>query len=47
MEYLIMAGFAAALLFCVVCGHSILYALAWGLLLFLGYGRYKGFGWAC
>lgn len=46
MEYLIMAGFAAALLFCVVCGHSILYALAWGLLLFLGYGRYKGFGWA-
>ena len=45
MEWLTLGLFCAALLVCILLGRSILYALAIGLLLFLLYGRYKGFAW--
>ncbi len=45
METVILAVFCALLLMCVVCNISILYALAVGLILFLFYGRRKGFSW--
>ncbi len=45
-EILTLATFCVLLLWCVFFGFSILYALAAGLLLFLLYGRHKGFSWA-
>lgn len=45
MEFLILAVFCGLLLFCIVLDLSILFALAAGLLLFLMYGRKKGFAW--
>lgn len=45
MELFVLLLFCAGLLLCVVTGWSILYALAAGLVLFLLYGRKKGFGW--
>ena len=43
MEWLVLGAFCAALLLCVALGQSILYALAAGFVLFLLYGRRKGF----
>lgn len=45
-EILTLATFCVLLLWCVFFSFSILYALAAGLLLFLLYGRHKGFSWA-
>ena len=45
MEFLTLGLFCLALLLCIILKTSILYALAAGLLLFLLYGRRKGFGW--
>ena len=45
MDWLILAVFCAALLSCVVLDISILYALIFGLLLFLIYGRTTGHSW--
>ena len=45
MELLVLLLFCAGLLVCVATGWSILYALGTGLVLFLLYGRAKGFGW--
>ena len=45
MEWLILGAFSAALLLCIITGRSILIALAFGLLLFLLYGRRKGYSW--
>lgn len=44
-EIFTLATFCVLLLWCVFFGFSILYALAAGLLLFLLYGRHKGFSW--
>lgn len=46
LEFGILGGFCACLTLCVVFGQSILYALVAGLVLFLFYGRRKGFAWA-
>ena len=46
MENFIILFFCALLLWCVLFGFSILYALAAGLVLFWLYGRHKGFAWA-
>ncbi len=43
MESMILLIFSAFLLFCIFSGASVLIALAAGLLLFLGYGKYRGF----
>lgn len=45
MEMLSLALFCLGLLVCLLFDLSILYALAGGLVLFLLYGRYKGFSW--
>lgn len=45
MELVVLGLFCAGLLVCVAAGWSILYALGAGLVLFLLYGRGKGFGW--
>ena len=45
METVILAVFCILLLLCVIWKLSILYALAIGLVLFLLYGRKKGFSW--
>ena len=45
MEWLTLGLFCAALLACIVLDGSILIALAFGLLLFLLYGRHRGFAW--
>ena len=45
MELIVLGLFCGALLLCVLLDLSILYALAGGLLLFLLYGRRKGFSW--
>ena len=45
MEFVTLGLFCLALLLCIILKTSILYALAAGLLLFLLYGRRKGFGW--
>lgn len=37
--------FCAALLSCLLCGFSLLYALTFGLVLFLLHGRRRGFSW--
>lgn len=46
MEIAVLAAFCLMLLVCVACSFSILYALAGGLILFLLYGKSKGFTWA-
>lgn len=45
MEWLILGAFSALLLICIILDISILFALGCGLLLFLLYGRRKGFSW--
>ena len=45
MEWLVLGLFCGGLLLCLLLDMSILYALSLGLLLFLLYGRRKGFGW--
>ena len=45
MEWIALGLFCAALLICIVLDLSVLYALAFGLLVFLLYGRAKGFSW--
>ena len=45
MEFLTLGLFCAALLLCVALGLPILWAMLAGLLLFLLYGRRKGFSW--
>ena len=45
MEWLVLGLFCGGLVLCLLLDVSILYALAGGLLLFLLYGRRKGFAW--
>lgn len=45
MEWITLGLFCAGLLLCIVLDQSILYALAAGLLIFMLYGRHKGFAW--
>ncbi len=45
MEWLVLGSFCVGLLLCLLLDASILYALAAGLLLFMLYGRRRGFGW--
>ena len=45
MEYVVLGAFCAGLLLCIVLKISIIYALIAGLLLFMSYGRRKGFSW--
>ena len=45
IEFAVLAIFCALLLWCVVFGCSILYALSAGLVLFWLYGRHKGLAW--
>lgn len=45
IEFAVLAIFCALLLWCVVFGFSILYALSAGLVLFWLYGRHKGLEW--
>lgn len=45
MEWLVLGAFCAGLLGCIALDLSILYALGFGLLLFLLYGRRKGVSW--
>ena len=46
MELLTLSLFCLALLACLISGVSILFALAAGLVLFLLFGRKKGFSWS-
>ncbi len=45
MDWLTLGLFCAGLLLCVLFDFSVLYALGFGLLLFLLYGRYRRFSW--
>ncbi len=45
MEYLVLGVFCAGLLLCIAFQISILYVLAFGLILFMLYGKHKGFSW--
>jgi NhaC family Na+:H+ antiporter len=45
IEWLILGLFCAALLACIALKLSILYALLFGLVLFLLYGKHKNFSW--
>lgn len=45
MEYLVLGAFCISLLLCIIMNISILYALVFGLIIFLLYGRRKGFQW--
>lgn len=45
MELITLGSFCALLLACVALDLSILYALAGGLVLFLLYGKWKGYAW--
>jgi len=45
MELLVLSLFCAGLLACIIFDISILYALGAGLILFLLYGKRKGFSW--
>ena len=45
MEYAVLGMFCTGLLLCIVLNISIIYALLVGLLLFMSYGRHKGFSW--
>ncbi len=42
MEWIIIGLFCGALILCIVTGQSVLYALIFGLVLFLAYGRRQG-----
>lgn len=45
MEWLVLGGFCAGLFVCLIFDISILLALTMGLVLFLLYGKWKGFSW--
>ena len=45
MEWITLGLFCAGLLLCIVLDLSILYALVAGLVIFMLYGRFKGFSW--
>lgn len=45
MEWLTLGIFCAALLVCITLNISILFALVLGLVIFLLYGRHKGYAW--
>ena len=45
IEWLILGLFCAAFLACIALKLSILYALLFGLVLFLLYGKHKDFSW--
>lgn len=45
METLILLLFAAGLAACILTGLPVLWALCWGLCLFVGYALRKGFSW--
>ena len=45
MEWLVLGGFCSCLFLCLILDVSILLALAMGLVLFLLYGKWKGFSW--
>ena len=45
MQHAVLLLFALALILCVALDLSILWALLFGLALFLFYGRYRGLGW--
>ncbi len=45
VEWAVLGIFCASLLLCIALDASILYALAFGLILFLLYGRKRGFPW--
>lgn len=45
MAWLTLGLFCGGLLLCLALDISVLYALCFGLALFLAYGRYKGFSW--
>ncbi|MBO7728503.1 MAG: sodium:proton antiporter [Oscillospiraceae bacterium] len=45
MEWLILGVFSISLLICIISDIPVLYALSFGLFLFLFYGRKKGFSW--
>ncbi len=45
MAWLTLGLFCAGLLLCLALDLSVLYALTGGLVLFVLYGKYKGFGW--
>lgn len=45
MEWITLGLFCGGLLLCVILDLSILYALTAGLLIFMLYGKYKGFSW--
>ena len=44
-NWLVLLAFCAALVACIALDFSILFALAFGLLLFLLHGRRRGFAW--
>ena len=45
MQLVVLGLFCAGLLLCIVFGFSVLYALLFGLMLFLLYGKSRGFSW--
>ena len=45
MQLLVLGLFCTGLLLCIVFGWSVLYALLFGLILFLLYGKSRGFSW--
>lgn len=45
MEWITLGLFCAGLLLCIIFDLSILYALAAGLVIFMLYGKHKGFSW--
>ena len=45
MEYIVLGLFCISLLLCISLNISIIYALLAGLILFMLYGRHKGFSW--
>ena len=44
-EWMVLGAFCVSLLLCISLGFSILFALVFGLLIFLLYGRSRGFSW--
>ena len=45
MEWLVIGLFCTALILCILMNWSVLYAMVFGLALFLAYGRHRGFHW--
>lgn len=45
MEWITLGLFCAGLLLCIILDFSILYALVAGLVIFMLYGKHKGFSW--